>query len=362
MTRTVGVEEEFLLVQNRSPFLAAEGERVVAQAERSAAHDSEGNFDQEFMQQQAELGTAPHASIEDLLADLRGRRAALAEAARSRGVRLVPSATSPLDEDVTTTADERYERMTRAFGRVAMAQLACGMHVHVSIASPEEGVAVLDRIRGRLPLLRALSANSPFLAGEDTGYASYRTVLWGQWPTAGVPDVFGSVEEYERVRAGLVASGAALDEAMICFDARLSARYPTVEVRACDVCADAEDAGTIAALIRAMVSTAAEDAAAGVEAPPIRSDLLRAATWRAARWGMEDRLVEPLTGDLVGAWDLVDDLLDDVASALKESGDEMLVREGLARIRERGTGARQQREAHREGGFGAVVDDLVGRA
>ena len=87
----------------------------------------------------------------------------------------------------------------------------------------------------------------------------------------------------------------------------------------------------------------------------------RLATWRAARWGMEDRLVDPLTGELAGAWELVDDLLDQLAPALGESGDQAFVREGLARIRERGTGARQQREAHREGGFGAVVDTLVAR-
>jgi carboxylate-amine ligase len=359
MTRTVGVEEEFLLVQHRSPFLAAEGERVVAEAEATAPQEAEGNFDQEFMQQQAELGTAPHASIEDLLGDLRARRASLAEAARGRGVRLIPSATSPLDEDVTTTADERYERMTQIFGRVAMAQLACGMHVHVSIDSQEEGVAVLDRIRGWLPLLRALSANSPFLAGQDTEYASYRTVLWGQWPTAGIPDVFGSVEAYEQARAGLVASGAALDEAMICFDARLSARYPTVEIRACDVCADVEDAATIAALVRAMVSTAADEAASGLEAPPIRSELLRAATWRAARYGMEDKLVDPVTGALLPAWDLVDAFVVRLARALKDAGDDILVAEGLARIRARGTGARRQRDAHRDGGFGAVVDALA---
>ena len=370
-TRTVGVEEEFLLVRHRSPFLAAEGEQVVTKAEELAADElaaeglaasqGEGNFDQEFMQQQAELGTAPQESIADLLADLRARRAALAEAARRRGVRLIPSATSPLDEDVTTTADERYQQMTKLFGRIAMAQLACGMHVHVAVDSPQEGVAVLDRLRGWLPLLRALSANSPFLAGTDTEYASYRTVLWGQWPTAGAPDAFGSVEEYDRVRAGLVASGAALDEAMICFDARLSARYPTLEVRVFDVCAEVEDAATIAALVRALVTTFADEAAAGVEAPAIRSDLLRAATWRAARYGMEDQLVDPRTGELVGAWEMVDELVARVSGALKDSGDEALVRDGLAMIRERGTGARLQREAQREGGFGAVVDRLAER-
>ena len=359
MTRTVGVEEEFLLVQGRSPYLAAEGDRVVAQAEEMAHPEAEGNFDQEFMQQQAELGTAPHHDIGDLLADLRGRRAALAEAARQRGVRLIASATSPLDEDVSTTADERYQRMTEIFGRIASAQLACGMHVHVSVESPEEGVAVLDRIRGWLPVLRALSANSPFLAGQDTEYASYRTILWGQWPTAGVADIFGTVEGYERARAGLVASGAALDEAMICFDARLSARYPTVEIRVCDVCADVRDAATIAALVRAMVSTAATEAAAGTAPAPIRSELLRAASWRAARWGMEDQLVEPLTGALVPAWELIEQLVERLTPALKETGDEELVREGLGAIRERGTGARLQRDAFSDGGFGAVVDALT---
>lgn len=357
MTRTVGVEEEFLLVQRESSNLAAEGDQVVASAESV----TEGRFDQEFMQQQAELGTAPHHDIGSLHQDLRARRAELAEAARGRGVRLLASATSPLDQRVTTTADARYERMIGMFGRLAQSQLACGMHVHVSIDSPEEGVAVLDRIRGWLPVLLALSANSPFLAGRDTGYASYRTVLWGQWPTAGVTDLFGSVEGYERARAALVASGAALDEAMILFDARLSARYPTVEIRVCDVCADVRDAATIAALARALVSTAAEQAASGIQAPEIRSELLRATSWRAARWGTEQDLVDPATGRPVPAWDLIDDLVARVEPALKSAGDEGLVRDGLARIRDRGTGARLQREAYATGGIDAVVEALVTR-
>lgn len=361
VTRTVGVEEEFLLVQGTSPYLAAKGDQVVAEAEAGAQSGSEGNFDQEFMEQQAELGTAPHRRLDELHADLRSRRSTLAAAAHARGARLLASATSPLDEHVTTTANERYQAMRGIFGRIAEKQLACGMHVHVSIDSPAEGVAVLDRIRGWLPVLLALSANSPFVAGEDTEYASYRSIQWGQWPTAGVPDVFGSVEGYERARDALVASGAAVDEAMICFDARLSARYPTVEIRVCDVCADVADAATIAALARGMVSAAAADAAEGVGPAPIRSELVRAASWRAARYGVDDQLVEPSTGRLVPAWEQVEDLLRWVEPALKSTGDDVLVRDGLARIRERGTGARLQREAYQVGGFGAVVDALAQR-
>lgn len=357
MTRTVGVEEEFLLVEDGSPYLAAEGDRVVAGADAV----TEGRFDQEFMQEQAELGSAPHGDLTDLQGDLRERRAELADSARANGARLLASATSPLDQRVTTTANARYEQMIGRFGRLARSQLACGMHVHVSIDSPQEGVDVLDRIRGWLPTLLALSANSPFLAGRDTEYASYRTVLWGQWPTAGAADLFGSVEGYEQARAALIASGAALDEAMICFDARLSARYPTVEIRVCDVCADVRDATTIAALARALVSTTAEQAAEGMPAPAIRSELLRAMSWRAARWGVTDALVDPVSQRPVPAWELVDALVDLVAPALKSTGDDELVRAGLARIRDRGTGARLQREAHETGGIDAVVEALVVR-
>lgn len=357
MTRTVGVEEEFLLVQGGSPLLAAAADDVVALAESASAE--EGQFEHELKREQAELGSAPHRHADSLERDLRERRTELGSAARERGVRLLASATSPLDQHPSTTADDRYQRMMDVFGRIARGQLTCGMHVHVSVDSPDEGVAVLDRIRGWLPVLTALSANSPFVAGEDTEYASYRTIRWGQWPTAGTADPFGSVEGYERSREALIATGAALDDGMIYFDARLSAHYPTIEIRVCDVCADVRDAVVIAAIARALVSTAAAQAAAGTEAPAIRSELLRAASWRAARWGVEGELVDAHAGTLIPAWDLVDALVSTLSDALREAGDEELVHAGLARIRERGTGARLQREAYADGGIDAVVDAVA---
>lgn len=357
MTRTVGVEEEFLLVRSSSALLASAGDEVVELAEAG----SDGQFEHELKQQQAELGTAPHRDLDDLEADLRQRRSELGEAARRLDVRLLASATSPLDERVSTTADRRYQRMTEVFGRIARVQLTCGMHVHVAIDSREEGVAALDRMRGWLPVLAALSSNSPFLAGQDTDYASYRTVLWGHWPSAGAADPFETVAEYDRAREALVATGAALDDGMIYFDARLSARYPTLEVRVCDVCADVADAPVLAALARGLVSTTAQQARQGEPHPRIRSELLRAATWRAARWGVEGRLVDPRSGDLVPAWDLVDQLVEMLGDALSDAGDEQRVRDGLRRIRARGTGARLQREAYDDAGIAGVVDALAKR-
>ncbi|MFT4262688.1 MAG: glutamate--cysteine ligase [Nocardioides sp.] len=355
MVRTVGVEEEFLLVRGGSPLLAPEGEFVVAAAEAM----SHGQFEHEFKREQAELGSAPHRRVVDLRDDLRARRRELATAAEERGVRLIASATSPLDDRNTTTTDQRYERMADTFGRVAKTQLTCGMHVHVSIESEEEGVAVLDRIRAWTAVLIALSANSAFVAGEDTLYASYRTLLWGQWPSAGVTDPFETVEGYHRSRQALIDTGAAIDDGMVYFDARLSATYPTVEIRVCDVCADVDDAAVIAALARALVSTAAAEAVAGVPVPPIRSELLRVANWRAARWGAEGTLVDTRTGRLAPAWDVVSALVEHVSPALRETGDEELVADGLSEIRRRGSGARLQREAFAERGIVGVVDVLV---
>ena len=170
---------------------------------------------------------------------------------------VVAVATSPFKVRPTATENERYARMIEMFGIIARQQLTCGQHIHVSINSPDEGVAALDRIRGWLPLLTAISANSPYWQGQDTGYASYRSIAWGQWPTAGPTETFGNVTGYHQAIKGLLETGAAMDDGMIYFDARLSASYPTLEIRVPDVCTDVGDSALIAALARGLVDTAA---------------------------------------------------------------------------------------------------------
>ena len=168
--------------------------------------------------------------------------------------------------------------------------------MHVEVESADEGVAVLDRIQPWLPVLLALSANSPFWQGRDSGYASYRYQAWGRWPSAGPTGWFGSASAYAQTVEAMIGTAAVLDAGMVYFNARLSDHYPTVEVRVADVCLFPGDAVLIAALVRALAETEARawrDQAAG---PPVRLELLKLAAWRASRSGLDGDLVHPGTG------------------------------------------------------------------
>jgi carboxylate-amine ligase len=360
--RTVGVEEEFLLVRAGGE-LADDGDDVVRDASR---HDRAGQFEHELKQAQTEIGSAPASELEDLDADLRRLRGELAAAAAHTGARLLASGTHPTARHPRTTVDHRYRCMTEAFGLVAREQLTCGMHVHVSVESPEEGVAVIDRVQRWLPLLTALSSNSPFHRSEDTDYASYRSVLWRQWPTAGPTGLFYDLDAYRRTQQELIDTGAALDDGMLYFDIRLSASYPTVELRIADVSQDVATAVLIAALARGLVETAVRESKDGMPPPGERVELLRARAWRSARWGMTGKLLDVIERpaqrpELRPSWACVDTLLNHVNAALADSGDLDRVQAELKRLRERGTGAEQQRAAHSAGGFSAVLDRLTVR-
>jgi carboxylate-amine ligase len=238
--------------------------------------------------------------------------------------------------------------------------LTCGCHVHVSVDGDEEGVAVLNRIRVWLPVLSALTANSPFWEGEDTGYASFRSQAWHRWPSAGPNDLFADATEYHRVIDDVLATDTVLDTGMIYFDARLSDKWPTVEVRTADVALRVEDAVTLAGIVRGLVESAAREARAGAPAPDVRSEVLRAAAWRAGRTGLTGDLVHPLTGRPAPAADVLAALVDHIRPALAEAGDEQRMDDGIAALLRRGTGADLQRRIHREtGDLSAVVRTAV---
>lgn len=353
--RTVGVEEEFLLVRagghRLAPVVEAVTEATVTPRGAAVAH--------EFKQEQVELGTAVCSSMAEVAAGLQDLRRRLCAAAAGQGALLVASGTSPIHGRPHAGPGARYERMHRAFGLVAWQNLTCGMHVHVAVDSREEGVAVLDRISSWLSTLRALSVNSPFWQGEDTGYTSYRTILWGQWPTAGPVTAFGDVAGYDRARRELITSGAALDDAMIYFDARLSESFPTVEVRVADVCLRTPDSVLIAALARVLVEAAAVRWRNGEPYPPMRAELLQAAMWRAARYGMSAQLVDPVTSTVRPAWELVAALIDWVSVAPSFAADADLIAAGLARIRREGTGCDVQRALRDQGDLTFLVKSLA---
>ncbi|MFL6163226.1 MAG: glutamate--cysteine ligase [Jatrophihabitantaceae bacterium] len=358
--RSVGVEEELLLLDRDSGTAVPFGGRVVDQASNLRPGQP---VEHEFKQEQVETATSPCAELGQLRAELAERRAVARRSALAHGVDIAAIATNPGKLRPHSTPDERYLRMAAEFGLLAREQLTCGQHIHVSVDSRAAGVAVLDRIRGWLPVLLALSANSAFWQQQDTGYASFRTVLWGRWPSAGPTELFGDEAGYAAAVQRLLDSGAALDDGMIYFDARLSASYPTVEIRVADVCTDVRDAVLLAGLARALVDTAHRQAADGQPPAPIGIPVLRAATWRAARWGTGGNLVHPLTGRQESAWAVIDELVERVTSALRRNGDLAEVEAGLDRIKQSGTGADHQRAVYAEAGdLDAVVADAVRRS
>ena len=275
----MGVEEELVLVDPDSRRPTALSDRV------QASNESSEEVSQELFRHQIETSTPPLRDAAELGQALRRGRRAIGESAAAAGARAVAVGSSPLEgEHEDFTPKPRYLRIEHDFGRIARESQMCGMHVHVEVANDAEGVRVLDGIRPWLPLLTAISANSPFWQEHDTGYASWRSVVWGLWSTAGPHEAFGDVETYREVAQRTIDWGSAMDQGMLYYEARLAASYPTVEVRVADVCVEIEDAVLIAVLTRALVESYAIR-----EPEPWRSDLLRVAGWRAARFGIGGR-------------------------------------------------------------------------
>ncbi|MEA5054428.1 MAG: glutamate--cysteine ligase [Propionicimonas sp.] len=359
----MGVEEEFLLVGDDG--VPAGVASLAAQAHQDSIPDEAddprpgGGVALELKEEMLETGTHPCTTVDQLVREIREGRQRLGAAARAAGARLAALATSPIEAPSNVTGMPRYQRMAREYGTTAREQLTCGCHVHVEVDSREEGVAVLDRIGPWLPVLLAMSANSPFWHSTDSGYASYRSQVWNRWPSAGPTAPFGSLAEYDRVVTELIATGAVLDEKMIYFDARLSSHYPTVEVRVADVCLDADDAVLLALLTRALVETAAREAATGAGLGEQRVERLRAAAWRAGRSGLASVLVSPVTFRPAAAWDVVEALLAHVGPVLDEQGETDAVVTLLTALRERGTGADTQRRWAGQAPLSALVDRAV---
>lgn len=359
--RTVGVEEEFLLVDPATGRARAVGGAVLAVAEADPDPDA-GDLTCELQREQIETGTRPCHTLDELAAELRSTRATAVAAASEVGVALAPLATSPLAVEPTLSPSGRYAEMARRFGLTASEELTCGCHVHVAIDSAEEGVAALDRIRPWLAPLLAISANSPFWQGEDSGYASYRSQVWARWPSAGPYGLFGTAADYHAVVTSMVDSATLIDEGMLYFDARLSRQHPTLEVRVADVCLDVDDAVLLAALTRALVQTGIDSGRSGEPADPVRTEVLRLAAWRAGQSGLDGTLLDPATWRPAPAADVLDRLLTHVTPALEESGDLTTVRSLLAAVLARGNGATRQRAAfHRTNDLAAVVHAAIAR-
>jgi glutamate---cysteine ligase / carboxylate-amine ligase len=336
---TVGVEEEFLLLfPNGAVAPVAPG---VLRATAGTA-----GIKAEFMTFQVETTSGVCTDLTDLAGQLIQLRVRVAEAAEHVGARLVASASPPFGDGglamLTDTA--RYRELAARFPAAAARTGTCACQVHVGMADRELGVQVLGRLRPWLPVLLAITANSPFLDGRDTGWSSIRYRRQVSWPTFRPPASWPSVESYDRAVSALLQRGVAFDQGSVYLLARLSPRFPTLEVRLADTCLHVQDAVLLAAVVRGLVAALVDDVRRGRPAVPTSGTALRAQLLAVALRGTPTAMVGPrLASGERSIEPLLAALLQKIRPALEANGDLDEVLTGLERLVRVGTGARQQR-------------------
>jgi carboxylate-amine ligase len=339
---TFGVEEEFLLVDPITGEPVALNRAVAARAA-----DLGVTLECELTSCQVETTSEIANSSDELRRNLNSLRRSAADAARGAGAQLLAVALPPtLPQTFPITDKPRYREIAERFGMIAHEQGISGCHVHVAVADRDWAIHVSNRLRPWLPLLLALTANSAVYRNADTGHASWRSVLWARWPSAGPPPHFASADAYDDAVQMMQETGAMLDDGMVYWDVRPSANYPTVEVRVADVPATVAETVLFATLVRALVMTVVDDETRGAPMPSVTPHALKAAYWTAARYGIEGELIDVAAGhERRPAPVLLEGLIDRVRPALAALGELEMVTAEVARIIANGNGAARQRRA-----------------
>jgi carboxylate-amine ligase len=354
---TVGVEEEYQIINCETRELQSRAERVLKKA-REAVGDE---VTPELYLSQIEIGTPVCRTLEEVRAELTRLRGEIIAAARESGNGIAAAGTHPFShwEEQQLTPKARYIGISQDYQQLAREHLIFGCHVHVGISDREAAIQVMNRSRPWLAVMLALAANSPFWLGADTGYNSFRTELWRRWPMAGTPHVFSSRAEYDRLVEALVSTESIEDGTKIYWDVRPSARFETLEFRITDVCLTIDEAVMTAALARALVRTCYAEVMRDEAMADVRPELLRAAKWRAARYGLDADLVDVVSGRAHPAREMVEKFLAFLRPSLEEHGEweetSALVRETL----DGGNGATRQREVYMRSGSHADVIDFI---
>jgi len=345
---SVGMEEEFLLLDPKSGAPVPAAATILEQL-RTTAPDWQGRLKPELAASQLEATTGICDTLSELRGQLRSGRRLLARAAREHQGLLAASGTPPGQTRFLPGDGARFERITDLYRGVVADYQTCGCHVHVGVADRSTAVEIINHLRPWLPTLLAISANSPFCNGADTGYASWRMVQQTRFPGAGVPPHFQSVQDYDAELGKLVDCGCLVDSRMTFWLARPSELFQTVEVRAADVPPTAGEAVLQAALVRGLVRAAITEIERGRPAPVISDQVAAAALWAAARYGLRGFAVDPWQAKRVPATEMVRALIRKITPALEDSNELAWVRSNLRWLLQHGTGADRQRRSARHG-------------
>ena len=338
---TVGIEEEYLLVDRDSRDVAIDPPREILA--RCKAVAGTGLVESELLRSQIEVGTRVCETVAEARADLARLRRMISEVAGDYGLAPIAASTHPFAEWhlQQQTHKERYDLLFRDMQSLARRLLICGMHVHVGIEDDELRVELLNHFAGYLPLLLALSTSSPFWQGEDTGLKSWRLTVFDNFPRSGLPEHFDSYGDYQHHIDILTRAGVMQDASFIWWDLRISARYPTLETRVADICTRLDDTASIAALTQSILHYLYRMHRDHRHEPVYSRFLVDQNRWRAMRYGYDEGLVDFATASVVR----IDDLLADILEKVAPDADELGCSRELERVLDiprRGTSAHRQ--------------------
>ncbi|MDQ6637755.1 MAG: carboxylate-amine ligase [Candidatus Dormibacteraeota bacterium] len=355
---TLGVEEEYQVVDPATRELRSDAQRVLGRAARQVGDEVTG----ELYLSQVEIGTPVCQTLAEVRREVIRLRRAASSAAAAEGCRIAAAGTHPFSHwaEQELTPKTRYGRIVKQYQQLAREEVIFGNHVHVGIGSREAAIQIMNRARLWLAPILALAANSPYWLGIDSGYASFGREMWRRWPMAGVPPVFSSRADYEEFIRLLVETRTIAEPTKLYWDIRPSERFETLEFRVTDVCLSVDEAVLVAGLVRALARTCHLQAQREEPVPGVRTELLVAANWRAARYGIDGELLDIEEPGSVPAKTLIERFLSFVRPALEEQGDWEEVSSLLAATLAGGNGANRQRRAFaRRQRLKDVVDLLI---
>ncbi|MDA0163383.1 carboxylate-amine ligase [Solirubrobacter ginsenosidimutans] len=351
---TVGIEEELMILDPTTYALANAIDDLV----QDSPH---GEIKPELMESVLEISTNPCADMPEASTALRALRRQVRDIADKQGLRIGSSGTHPLAhwEDQRITAATRYRDLVDALRFVARQELIFGLHVHIGLDDRDKAIHVANGMRVHVPILLALSANSPFWRGDDSGLASTRMPIFRQFPRVGIPPYYKDWDDYERRIGFMVEAGVMEDYTWLWYDVRPHPNFGTVEIRAMDAQTHVEHTLGLAALIQAMVKELCEHFDAGKQLRDYPYEMLDENKWLASRHGLEGELVDLPDRERVSAKALAQRLYDRLLGHAQDLGAEHEL-EGVTDLLERGNGAYRQRkvyEANRD--FSELLRDIV---
>ncbi|MDX1506658.1 MAG: carboxylate-amine ligase [Woeseiaceae bacterium] len=363
---TIGVEEEYLLVDKETRALVVEPPQSLLEECEAQA---EGQVSSELLRSQIEVGTKVCANVQEARADLGRLRKIIVDTADKHGLAPIAASTHPFSSwtEQKHTQKDRYEALTLEMQGAARRLVICGMHVHVGIEDDELRIDLMNQMSYFLPHLLALSCSSPFWSGRDTGLKSYRLTIFDALPRTGLPERFASWAEYQRHVNILIDAGLIEDSTKIWWDLRPSARYPTLETRVMDVCTRIDDAIALAALLTCILRMLYRLRTHNQRWRIYTKMLIRENRWRAMRYSYDEGMIDLARGVVVS----FEDLLDEILTLVAEDADALGCTREVGAVRHiltRGTSAHRQLKDFEleqasgksvEDSFKAVVDTLI---